>query len=132
MGESAPINDPLLEDSLDGSASSDAANRGSASIVELRLADRRKNATNACAGGVATAVSDRSVLATSRPSTADERWVETQLKSAPAMTEDRWQQITNLVYRQTISTRSGEKRPPLTAAGLITAAASTDSITARR
>jgi len=132
MGQPAPRDDPLLEDSLDLNARSDSAKRGSAAIVELRLLPARsKNATNGSAGA-AIAESDGSVLATSRPSTEAEHWVETQLKSAPAMTEDRWRQITNLVYRQTISTRSGEKRPPLTTAGLITAAASTDSITARR
>lgn len=96
MGEPAPRDDPLLEESLDGYASSDTAKRGSAAIVELRLAARRKNATTGSAGP-AIAESDGSVLATSKPSTETEHWVETQLKSAPAMTEDRWQQITNLL-----------------------------------
>ena len=90
-----------------------------------------RTATDGSAGA-AVAESDGSPRAASRPSTEAEHWVERQLKSAPTMTEDRWRQITNLVYRQTISTRSGENRPPLTAAGLITAAASTDSMTARR
>ena len=131
MGEPASRDDPLLDNPMDPYAPGDSAKPGGATIVELRLPARCKNATNGNAGA-AIAESDGSALATSRPSTEAEHWVETQLKSAPTMTEDRWRQITNLVYRQTISTRSGEKRPPLTAAGLITAAASTDSITARR
>jgi hypothetical protein len=121
----------LLVDPLNPYARCDSDKPGCAAIVELRPPARSKKATSR-SDGEAVAESDRSVPATSRPSTEAELWVETQLKSAPTMTEDRWRQITNLVYRQTISTRSGEKRPPLTAAGLITAAASTDSITARR
>jgi len=121
----------LVDDPLNPYDRGDSDKPGCAAIVELRLPARSKKATSRSVGE-AVSESDRSVLATSRPSTEAELWVEAQLKSAPTMTEDRWRQIANLVYRQTTSTRSGEKRPPLTAAGLITAAASTDSITARR
>ena len=45
MGQPAPRDDPLLEDSLDLNARSDSAKRGSAAIVELRLLPvRSKNA----------------------------------------------------------------------------------------
>ena len=59
-------------------------------------------------------------------------WIERQLLSAPCLTEDRWQRIARILHRQTTSMRSGEKRPPLTAAGLTITDPSTDSMIARR
>ncbi len=131
MGEPASKDDPLPDDGVVPYALSDPANPGDAAIVELRLPAPRQNGANTSAGA-AVAESAGSTRSASGGSRETEHWVERQLKSAPTLTEDRWRRITNIVYRQTISTRSGEKRPPLTAAGLITAAASTDSMTARR
>ena len=59
-------------------------------------------------------------------------WIERQLRCAPKLTEDRWQRIARILHRQTTSMRSGEKRPPLTAAGLTITDPSTDSMIARR
>lgn len=131
MGEPASKDDPRLENAVDRYDRRPSVKPSGAAIVELRVPARSQNAIDRSAGA-AVAKSGGSPRAGRRPSTEAEHWVEHQLESAPTMTEDRWRQITNLVYRQTMSTRSGEKRPPLTAAGLITAAASTDSMTARR
>jgi len=59
-------------------------------------------------------------------------WIERQILCAPHLTEDRWQRIARILHRQTTSMRSGEKRPPLTAAGLTITDPSTDSMIARR
>ncbi len=131
MGEPASTDDALLDDAVVPCARRDPAKPGSAAIVELRLPAPCQNGADRSAGA-AVAESGWSTRSASGRSGEAEHWVERQLKSAPTLTEDRWRRITNIVYRQTTSTRSGENRPPLTAAGLITAAASTDSMTARR
>ena len=131
MGEPASRDDPLLDDAVVPYDRRDPAKPGNAAIVELRLPAQCQHGADKNAGAVVTE-SDWKTRSASGQSGEAEDWVERQLKSAPTLTEDRWKRITNLVHRQTTSTRSGEKRPPLRAAGLITAAPSTDSMIARR
>jgi hypothetical protein len=112
--------------------SSDPAEPAYAAIIELRLPTPCQPRAGKSAGPALVESDSSDALPRSGESAEADEWIARQLKSAPALTEERWRRITNLIYRQTTSTRSGEKRPPLTAAGLITAAASTDSMTARR
>ena len=98
---------------------------GSAAIVELRPPDRCKHSDDSVPIEVVVEPGSATRSVRGRSEDAGE-WIERQLKSAPRLTDERWKRISNFVYRQTTSTRSGEKRPPLTAAGLMTAAESTD------
>jgi hypothetical protein len=59
-------------------------------------------------------------------------WIDRQIASSPPLSDHQWRAITRIVQRQTTSMRSGENRPPLTAAGLTTTATRIDSIIARR
>ena len=59
-------------------------------------------------------------------------WIKRQLLAAPHLTDDRWETIARILHFQTTSMRSGENRPPLTAAGLTTTHPRTDSMIARR